>query len=85
VAAGAPAVNSLAAKAGDAMRSIGSSDSDEGAPAATPGRVVDIKVLTSALSIGWYGPMRPAPAVQAQEAEEEEDEDESQQTGRLAS
>jgi len=79
VAAGAPAVDSLTAKASEAARSIGGAD---GAPDATPGRAVDIHVLVSALSIGWYGPMRPPAAVQA---EEEEDEDESQQTGRLAS
>jgi hypothetical protein len=83
VAAGAPAVNSLAAKASEAARSLGGAD---GAPDATPGRAVDIHVLVSALSIGWYGPMRPASAVQAHEVkEEEEDEDESHQTGRLAS
>jgi hypothetical protein len=79
VAAGAPAVNSLAATATEAARSIGT---EEGAPGATPGRAVDIHVLVSALSIGWYGPMRPGSAVQPRE---EEDEDESQQTGRLAS
>jgi hypothetical protein len=92
VAAGAPAVragasrlgladfNSPAAQATEAVRSIGSGGADGGAPAATPGRVIDIQVLVSALSIGWYGPMRPASTVQA-----EEGEDESQQTGRLAS
>jgi hypothetical protein len=81
VAAGAPAMNSLAAKASEAVRTIGSGGVEDGAHNATPGRAVDIHVLATALSIGWYGPMRPAPAVQA----EEEDEDESQQTGRLAS
>jgi hypothetical protein len=81
VAAAAPAVNSLAAKASEAVRTIGNSAVEAGAHDATPGRVIDIHVLASALSIGWYGPMRPASAVQA----EEEDEDESQQTGRLAS
>ena len=83
VAAGAPAVNTMAAKASEAVRTMGSAGSEEVAPDPTPGRAVDIHVLVSALSVGWYGPMRPAPAVQARE--EEEDEDESQQTGRLAS
>jgi hypothetical protein len=81
LAAGAPAVNTLSAKAGEAVRTIGSAGSEEGAPDAAPGRVVDIRVLVSALSSGWYGPTRPVSVVQA----EEEDEDESQQTGRLAS
>jgi len=44
-------------------------------------RAVEIHVLPSAQSIGWYGPMRPAPAVTA----EEEDESASGNTGRLAS
>jgi hypothetical protein len=34
----------------------------------------------NAQSIGWYGPVGPAPVVQG-----EEDEDEPGQTGRLAS
>jgi hypothetical protein len=53
----------------------------EGAAELSPGRVVDIHVLVSALFPGWYGPMRPVQLVHA----EEEDEDESQQTSRLAS
>ena len=80
VAAGAPAVDGLAARATETVRSIGSARRGDGATAVTPGRAVDIHVLVSALSIGWYGPMRPASALQA-----EEDGDESQQTGRLAS
>jgi hypothetical protein len=70
----AAAVGRVAARAGlESLR--------EGSPDATPGRVIDISVLVSALSIGWYGPIRPASTVEA----EEEDEDESHQTGRLAS
>jgi len=80
VAAGAPAVNGLAVRATETVRSIGSGRSDVVAPDASAGRVVDIHVLVSAQSIGWYGPMRPASTVHG-----EEDEDESQQTGRLAS
>jgi hypothetical protein len=62
------------------VRTIGGGRSDGGVLDVTSGRLVDIHVLMSAQSIGWYGPMRPASTVQA-----EEDEDESQQTGRLAS
>ena len=79
VAAGAPVVNTLATKATEAVRSMGSVHSEDGQP--TGRHAVDIHVLVSALSIGWYGPMRPASTVNA----EEEDEGESQQTGRLAS
>jgi len=49
---------------------------------ATTGRVVDISVLLGAHSIGWYGPLRPAPAVPN---EEEEEEDASGHGRRLAS
>jgi hypothetical protein len=80
VAAGAPAANGLAARATETVRTIGRGRSYDGAPDVTAGRGVDIRVLVSAQSIGWYGPMRPASTVQA-----EQDEDESQQTGRLAS
>ena len=80
VAAGAPAVDGLAVKATETVRTIGSGRSDDGAPDVTAGRAVDIRVLASALSIGWYGPMRPASTVQG-----DEDEDESRQTDRLAS
>ena len=76
-AAGAPAVNGLATKATDAVRTIGRS-ADEAELG--PGRMVDIRVLLGAQSLGWYGAMRPAPTVNA-----EEEEDDSQQTGRLAS
>lgn len=75
--AGAPAVSGIAAKATDTVRAIGRSAEEA---ELTPGRMVDIRILLSAQSLGWYGSMRPAPRVQP-----EEDEDESQQTGRLAS
>jgi hypothetical protein len=80
VAAGAPAVSGIAARAAETVRTIGSGRSDEGASEVTPGHVVDIQVLVSALSMGWYGPLRPASTVQT-----EEGEDEPQQAGRLAS
>ena len=73
-AAGAPAVNGLALKATDAVRAVRSG------PRVAPAEVVDIHVLLSAQSIGWYGPLRPAPTVRS-----EEEEDASEHTGRLAS
>jgi len=78
-AAGAPAVNDLATKATTAVRSARTGRGAE-APGLASSQDVDIRVLLSAQSIGWYGPVRPAPAVR-----EEEDEDASQQTDRLAS
>jgi hypothetical protein len=78
-AAGAPAVNDLATKATAAVRTVRSGRGAE-APGLAPSQAVDIRVLLSAQSIGWYGPMRPAPTVR-----EEEDEDASGQADRLAS
>jgi hypothetical protein len=78
-AAGAPAVNDLATKANAAVRTVRNGRGAE-APGLAPSRAVDIGVLLSAQSIGWYGPMRPAPMVR-----EGEDEDASGQAGRLAS
>ena len=78
-AAGAPAVNDLTTKATTAVRSVRTARGVE-APGLAPSQAVDIRVLLSAQSIGWYGPVRPAPAVR-----EEEDGDASQQTDRLAS
>lgn len=78
-AAGAPAVNDLATKATSAVRTVRSGRGAE-APGLAPSRAVDIRALLSAQSIGWYGPMRPAPLVR-----EEEDEDASGQADRLAS
>ncbi len=78
-AAGAPAVNDLATKATTAVRSARTGRGAE-APGLASSQDVDIRVLLSAQSIGWYGPVRPAPPVR-----EGEDEDASQQTDRLAS
>jgi hypothetical protein len=80
VAAGAPAVTDLATKATEALRSRGGEHGKDSR--STQDRAVDIHVLVSALSIGWYGPLRPASTVNA---EEEGDEGGPQQTGRLAS
>jgi hypothetical protein len=76
--AGAPAVSDLAEKATDALRSAGTGQ--RAAAGFASGKVAEIRVLLSAQSIGWYGPIRPVPVDQG-----EEDEDESGQTGRLAS
>jgi hypothetical protein len=77
-AAGAPAVNGLAAKATEAVRTGRSGQGDE--PAGS--RAADIHVLLSAQSIGWYGQVRPATGVTV---EEEEEEDATGQADRLAS
>jgi hypothetical protein len=75
--AGVTAVNGLATKATEAARTIARSAEEADL---RPGRMVDLRILLSAQSLGWYGPARPAPPVHT-----EEGEDESQQTGRLAS
>jgi hypothetical protein len=77
--AGAPAVNDLATKATAAVRNVRARRAAE-APQPAPSRAVDIHVLLSAQSIGWYGPMRPTLMVR-----EGKDEDSSAQTDRLAS
>jgi hypothetical protein len=74
-AAGAPAVTALATRATEAVLAV-----KRQAAEPTKGRAVDIHVLVSAQSIGWYGPLWPAPAVT-----DGEDEDVSEHTGRLAS
>jgi hypothetical protein len=70
-AAGAPAVNGLATKATEAVRTARSA---QAVPA-------DIHILLSTQSIGWYGPLRPPAAVK----DEEEEGDATGQTDRLAS
>jgi hypothetical protein len=79
-AAGVPAVNGIAERATEAVRAVKVGQGGVAAGLAT-GRIVDIHVLLSAQSIGWYGPMRPAPAATA----EEEEEGAPGHTGRLAS
>ena len=78
-AAGAPAVNGLAVRAGEALLAVKGRQPVAAEP--TTGRVVDIHVLLGAQPLGWYGPLRPAPAL----TDEEEEEDVSEHTGRLAS
>ena len=76
-AAGVPAVNGLAAKATEAVRSVTTAPAGQ----AVRGRVADVHVLLNAQAIGWYGPLRPAATVQP----EEEEEDATGHTDRLAS
>jgi hypothetical protein len=81
VVAGVPAFKGLTARATEAALAV--KGGQRGAAVKpTTARQVDIHVLLSAQSIGWYGPMRPAPAVPAEEGKEE---DASGHTGRLAS
>jgi hypothetical protein len=78
--AGAPAVNDLATKASDVARTVKSGQLGDAA-GRKRGRLADIRVLLSAQSLGWYGPMQATPNGHL----EEEGKDESGQAGRLAS
>jgi putative Mn2+ efflux pump MntP len=77
-AAGAPAVSDLATKATTAVRSVRARRGAEAPGLAS--HAPEVRVLLSTQSIGWYGPVRPAPVVRGGE-----DEDASQQSDRLAS
>jgi hypothetical protein len=79
-AAGVPAVSGLTVKATGAVRAV-KGDRRGVAAQPTSGRVADISVLVGEQSVGWYGALRPAPAVPV----EEEEENASRHTGRLAS
>ncbi|HEX9363933.1 MAG TPA: hypothetical protein VGA47_09125 [Candidatus Dormibacteraeota bacterium] len=76
-AAGEPAINGLAARAGDAVRTARTAGKT-----LRPGQVIDIQALLSAQSIGWYGPLTAGPAA---EPRGETDADQPQKTDRLAS
>lgn len=78
-AAGVPAVNNLAVKAGAAVRTVRQSQ-----PALKAGQVIDIRALLSAESIGWYGPLAPLPPANFAD-DGEEDAAEPQRSDRLAS
>jgi hypothetical protein len=80
-AAGVPAVNGLAAKASEAVRTVNAVQGDSEAAGEKGRRVADIHVLLSAQSGGWHGPLRPA----ATAPQEEEEEDAAEQGDRLAS
>lgn len=74
-AAGAPAVQELATKATEAIRSAAAGGREV--------RMADINVPLTASSIGSYGPLRLHPAGKAED--EEEEQDVSRETDRLAS
>jgi hypothetical protein len=59
----APAINGLAAKAGQALAVAGGAGLADlhGERPMTSDQVVNIRALLSAQSIGWYGPIVPAP------------------------
>lgn len=73
-AAGAPVVDDLGLRATEAIRLA--------AARATPGEVIDIQVLMSAQSIGWYGPLTAGTSLPAHG---EEDGAEPERSDRLAS
>ena len=81
VAAGAPAVSGLAARASEAVRTVTTAQGGEGL-GVKAGRMADVHVLLNAQSIGWYGPLRPAVTAPT---EEEEEEDATGRADRLAS
>jgi hypothetical protein len=81
-AAGEPAVNSLAVKATDALRTARAAQRGLRPPAHRSGQVIDIKALLSAQSIGWYGPLSTAPTPHV---DGDDDAAESQRSDRLAS
>jgi len=77
-AAGAPAVNGLAAKATEAVHTARSGDAASAKLNAR--RMADIHVLLGAHSMGWYGPLRPSAAAPVEEGEK----DATGQADRLA-
>ena len=79
-AAGAPAVVGLTEKAAAVRRASAARRLVE--VAESTGRVVDIKALLGAQSIGWYGPLTSAQPVRARD---EEGEDVAQRPDSLAS
>jgi hypothetical protein len=81
-AAGEPAVNTLAVKATDVVRTARAAQRGFRPPALRPGQVIDIQALLSAQSIGWYGPLSALPKPQL---DGDDDADQSQRSDRLAS
>ncbi len=79
-AAGEPAFNVLAVKAGSAVRIARAAKQGLSPTALRSGQVIDIHTLMSAQSLGWYGPLNTAP----KESPGEQD-GESQRPDRLAS
>jgi len=79
-AAGEPAINGLAIKAGSAVRTARAAKQGLNPNALRPEQVIDIQALMSAQSLGWYGPLnagrRQSPG---------EQDDAAQRSDRLAS
>lgn len=72
IAAGAPVVSELSLRATEAVRSAQAARRLREAAEAT-GKVIDIKALLGAQSIGWYGPLTPMQSNLAVVGEEAED------------
>ncbi|MGH7765293.1 MAG: hypothetical protein ACREOM_12850 [Candidatus Dormibacteraceae bacterium] len=81
-AAGAPAINGISQRATEAVRQARAAERLKEA-AETSGKLIHIKSMLSAQSLGWYGPLLPAPA--SSEQGEEEEDDVAQRSDRLAS
>ncbi len=81
-AAGEPAMSSFAVMASDAVRTARTAQRGLRPPALRPGQVIDIQALLSAQSIGWYGPLSPAPTP---DMDGDNVAAESQKSDRLAS
>ena len=82
-AAGAPVLNDFGMKATEAVR-LAAAAGKRGAESArlSPGQVIDIQVLLSAQSIGWYGPLSVGPSLPPPHEEQDGAE---QRSDRLAS
>jgi hypothetical protein len=80
-AAGEPAINGLAIKAGGAVRTARAAKQGLNPSALRSGQVIDIHALMSAQSLGWYGPLDAG----QKQSPGEHDGAESQGTDRLAS
>jgi len=80
-AAGEPAINGLAIKAGSAVRTARAAKQGLKPSALLPEQVIDIQALMSAQSLGWYGPLNAGP----KQSPGKQDDAESQRSDRLAS
>jgi hypothetical protein len=79
-AAGAPALDSLSARAAEALKHAAAARRGRRLAGFGPDHVVDIQALLTAQSTGWHSPMLPALPAPAPE-----DEDGSEHSDRLAS
>jgi len=79
-AAGDPALDSLTARAAEALKHAAATRRGRRLAGFGPDHVVDIEALLNAQSMGWYSPMPPGLPAPAPE-----DEDGSERSDRLAS